>query len=178
MNILFHDRLPATTGCAHFSRLGLVAIVCCVLTGCGRGSSSPSLSPVSGRISVEGVPVSEGVVTFVPLPNSGTSGPAFTADIREDGTFELQGPGGASGAIPGQYRVVIQTPPISSAELMQSPRTGKLKRSDYVQNSPIPKTYQSPQSTPIKVTVAQETENRFDLQLTTDNTLQLSRSTK
>jgi hypothetical protein len=73
----------------------LIAIV-----GCGRGL--PETAPVHGRVTVDGQPVSEGMMTFHP-----PAGRPATGVIKPDGTFELSTFEPADGALLGSHRVTI-----------------------------------------------------------------------
>ena len=61
-------------------------------------SSGPATSPVKGKVTFQGKPVTEGTVTFLNL----TEGGAAEAQINKDGSITFQG-----GVMPGEYRVVI-----------------------------------------------------------------------
>ncbi len=72
-----------------------------LLVGCGRGSELPRAA-VSGKVSYQGKPVPEGMITFVPI--KGAKGPTANALIRE-GVYEVI----AAGGVPvGTHRVEVQ----------------------------------------------------------------------
>lgn len=160
------------------NRLSLVVAVlsACCLSGCGHSSDTPALSSVTGVVTIEGQPIQEGQITFLPDTTQGTEGPSFTGELHEDGSFSIHGPGGVEGAIPGHYKVVINSLPVSHEELMKTARQGRLKRSDFLRDSQIPPVYQSPKSSPLHVVVEAEQPNRYQFQLSTKRGVKISRS--
>jgi hypothetical protein len=73
-------------------------------TGCESGAAA--LTPVHGKVSVNGVPLHTGTIIFTPDPMRGTLGPLAHADIQPDGTYTLA-TGDQPGAADGWYRVTI-----------------------------------------------------------------------
>lgn len=74
------------------------ALALVLAAGCG-GESGPARLPVSGRVTLDGQPLSTGAITFLP------SGPGHAVGGRiEDGTFSLGRPEGPG---PGSYKVEI-----------------------------------------------------------------------
>ncbi|MFN0019514.1 MAG: hypothetical protein ACKVP0_14740 [Pirellulaceae bacterium] len=74
-----------------------------VLTGCG----GPVLYPVSGKVLVDGEPLTKGFVVFHPdddRPIAGADLPR--GELNKEGVYELRS-GERVGAPPGNYRVVI-----------------------------------------------------------------------
>lgn len=85
---------------------GLVAVL---FTGCGDSSGGEEQSvtpyPVTGQVILpDGTPLTEGLVTFVPI---GESGRQATGKIKADGTFALTTVNEGDGAGPGEYLVRI-----------------------------------------------------------------------
>jgi len=78
-------------------KLGL-AFAAALLVGC---SQAPPMGQVSGKVTFQGQPVTEGSITFLNLKEGGTAG----ADLSADGTYTVAG-----GAVPGDYTVVINPP--------------------------------------------------------------------
>jgi len=68
--------------------------------GCGDGR--PARLPVSGTVTIDGVPLTRGSIKFVPAQGR----PSF-AEIRPDGRFTLTCYGGEDGALPGKHRVQV-----------------------------------------------------------------------
>ncbi len=76
----------------------LGAIVLGIFSGCGN---SGGRLPVSGSVTLDGVPLANGEIIFVPI--SGTKGPTAAGEILA-GKFKIPA---AKGPIAGSYRVEI-----------------------------------------------------------------------
>ncbi|MEZ6068551.1 MAG: carboxypeptidase-like regulatory domain-containing protein [Planctomycetaceae bacterium] len=92
-------------------RLWLAGVLVACSLGCGGSSDAdPNLREVSGTVTANGKPLSNGTVALV----SEDGKQAFTGMIGPDGDYEIKASGSAEGALPGQYRVGVQswsTPP-------------------------------------------------------------------
>ena len=85
----------------RYPSLHLFVIFLACLSGCNDASKRHG---VSGTITLKGVPVSDGVVTFVPVtPDSPTQGSA----VVTGGKFQIAP---EQGLLPGRYRVSISAP--------------------------------------------------------------------
>lgn len=85
----------------------LCAAVACCLVGMlvvGCGPKGPELGAVTGKVTLDGTPVTNGLVTFVPV---GGGRPA-TGKTDANGQYTLMGVDG-KGALLGQHRVSITT---------------------------------------------------------------------
>jgi hypothetical protein len=82
---------------------GCFAVLAAV--GCRRHAFSTA--PVRGVVLCQGRPVTEGTITFSPIPEEGkmVSGKSASATIRPDGTFVLGTYSASDGAIIGRHRV-------------------------------------------------------------------------
>jgi hypothetical protein len=78
-------------------------VVLC-LTGCG--SSDITLVEVSGKVTLDGVPLEGATVNFQPSSTK-IEAPSSFGRTDADGRFELSTAAGKQGAIPGQHRVRI-----------------------------------------------------------------------
>jgi hypothetical protein len=85
-------------------------------TGCSSAESFPDLHPLTGTVTREGRPVTEGGVIFLPDPPNG-SGLVVNASVNPDGTFAAEtsrssGKGAEirAGAPSGRYKVVYHPP--------------------------------------------------------------------
>jgi hypothetical protein len=96
-----------------------VAALLLALPACGR--SRPPVAPVSGRITLDGRPVTTGVVFFYPA-----AGRMATGQIDADGRYRLGTFTPTDGALLGSHQVVIESrtveqtfaqPPPAAAEL-------------------------------------------------------------
>lgn len=98
-----------------------------VFFGCARTPPSAT-AKVSGYVSFEGRPLSNGVVVFVPDADRTAGGKMFTATTDASGRFALAD--GAAVIQPGWYRVAIADPPGGEwsyaypAELRRPDRSG------------------------------------------------------
>ncbi len=79
----------------------IAALTIAPLWGCG-GGSNPAVTPVEGKVSYKGQPVTTGTISFVPENGNLASG-----KIRPDGTYRLSTFGEGDGAVPGKYKVGI-----------------------------------------------------------------------
>jgi hypothetical protein len=115
----------------------------------GCGQSGPRLIVVSGDVSFNGQPVSEGTVTFF----SKLSGAAPAAELNIEGHFEF-----AEGIPAGDYAVVIAPPfveQVAGAPVTEAPK-------EYPN---IPQKYRSDITSDLKVTITDATAEpvRFEL---------------
>ena len=94
-NIIMNSQ-AFSTAVATIAVLGL-------LTCSGCGPSRPETAPVAGRVTFQGKPVAEGMITF--LPEHGR--PAIGA-IGPDGGYRLTTFEAGDGAPPGKYTVTIE----------------------------------------------------------------------
>ena len=84
------------------------------LIGCAEGP--PSLDggsiatvPARGKVMLaDGKPLTGGMITLEPLPEGGSTNQAM-GEIKGDGSFDLRSSPTAAGAMPGKYRVRIET---------------------------------------------------------------------
>jgi len=72
-------------------------------SGCG----GPALLEVEGTVTYEGMPLTHGVVSFVPLTAGGNGGRVAVGTIGPDGRFRLGSTGELGGVEPGSYRVIV-----------------------------------------------------------------------
>ena len=79
----------------------LVVLACPGMLGCGALEGGPQRAAVSGRITVDGRPLENGSVQFI--PTQGTSGPVAGAGVT-DGEYSLSK---AQGPVVGTNRVQI-----------------------------------------------------------------------
>src|SRR5262245_8693753 len=70
----------------HCTRLVFLLLCVSVLTGCNRG---PQFGEVTGVVTLNGRPLSDLEVVFMPDPGAGTSGPTSSAYTNEKGQYHL-----------------------------------------------------------------------------------------
>ena len=85
------------------------ALLLAMCGGCGSEVPLPDRAPVQGRVTLNGQPLTQGTVTFVPDTSRGTEGPIATGTIQPDGTYELSTAREAGdGAVVGFHCVRVQ----------------------------------------------------------------------
>lgn len=100
--------------------------VCALLAMTGCGSGGLSTAPVTGKVVMNGQPVKEGVITFVPLGdgNSDEVGKPASGDVATDGTFTLSTYEDNDGAVVGKHRVMYNVPLSSPVEVPEGAHGG------------------------------------------------------
>jgi hypothetical protein len=91
------DRL-IKTGNSDMGRLVVLTLFMLLAIGCGK-----TMQKAGGKVSVDGVPVKDGAVTFYPIGGGRTA----SASILPDGTFTLSYEKLDDGLPPGDYKVTI-----------------------------------------------------------------------
>lgn len=87
---------------------GLVAL-CVLLAGCGSGAK---LGRVTGTVSVDGKPVTQGTIMFIPA-----DGKAAVGSIGPDGHYTLTTFDDGDGALVGEHRVTILATTVGASSL-------------------------------------------------------------
>jgi hypothetical protein len=142
----------------------LVTLLGVVLTGCGGKGTRP----VRGVITSEGTPVAGATVLFMPDGTDG--GRPASGFTSADGTFRLTTFKPNDGALPGNYRVLIQKTEgaknRSAAEqsAMERARARIEERSLQKQRKPIlPEAYAKFDTTPLRCSVPVDAAVTFNL---------------
>jgi hypothetical protein len=84
--------------------LGLFVIV--LIIGCGGNTRS---SPVSGAVTMDGVPLANAMVSFQPIGKELNSGPGSFGKTNDRGEYSLAVVGGGNGAVEGMHKVMIRS---------------------------------------------------------------------
>lgn len=139
--------VDATTRRGRPWLVGLVLVN--ILAGLAGCSDRYSVSPVEGKVTYNGVPLTFGRVAFQP-----EVGPRAVGPIQPDGTFRLSTYGDCDGAILGKHRVSIVC-----AE-HQNPEAAKKERDAEGMYSPslIPEKYTFPETSGFEVEVEERNE--------------------
>jgi hypothetical protein len=84
----------------------MVAALLCVggTTGCNSGGL-PNMVPIRGEVRLDGSPVAEGQVVY--LPKDPSQGRQASGPIKPDGTFVLTTLKAGDGAMAGDYDIVV-----------------------------------------------------------------------
>ena len=89
--------------------VGLFGSICILQSGCGGASGDFPVAPVSGVVTMDGSPLADATVTFVPSVGAANSeaGPFSRAKTDKDGKFSLETRDGLRGAVVGSHQVEI-----------------------------------------------------------------------
>ena len=87
--------------------LHILVLGICALAGCGEGR--PERIAVSGKVLIDGKPLTQGVVQFVPVGARPSAG-----KLDADGRFTLRCYDGGDGVVPGTHRVMISAKEVLS----------------------------------------------------------------
>jgi hypothetical protein len=137
-------------GCGPTAQL-IVCLVALTLGGCSRGVP---LGQVEGTVRLDGAPISDVMVTFIPEDRKLPQSTAFT---DSDGRFHLRCNNGSMGAAIGRHRVVV-------IDAAQAP-SGKTKDDDELPEgkdapaSRIPVNYGRADKTPLRQAVEGGTQD-------------------
>jgi hypothetical protein len=142
----------------------LVAVAALCSCGCSRERPGPLRVAVQGTVTLDGAPLAQGVVRFVPI--EGTPGPKTTVFVT-DGKFAADE---AHGPVVGRHRIEIESTddggyPLDDETAPQRLREAGIKRIDLIR---VPEIYNS-RSTLVEV-VTEAGPNEFQFQLTTPKT--------
>jgi hypothetical protein len=92
-----------------FWRIAVWLILVATVAGCG---SDLDLAPVTGRVTFNGKPVTEGEITFLP-----DNGPQAAGMIQPDGTFRLTTLSPGDGAVVGRHQVSIRATTVTGGSM-------------------------------------------------------------
>jgi hypothetical protein len=85
----------------------LFSICTALCLGCGnKGDDIPDTVPVSGKVTVDGQPVTEGQVSFIPFDKEQKTGALITGKIDPSGGYVMY-TGGKTGVPPGRYKATV-----------------------------------------------------------------------
>jgi hypothetical protein len=84
---------------------GALGVVVLALSGCGGVGT---LYPVSGKVTLDGKPLPDGQVSFVPDKEKGNKAPATPFGKIKDGSYSLETKG-QPGAPAGAYKIMVIT---------------------------------------------------------------------
>ena len=136
-------------------RAGLIAFAGLALVA-GCGEEPPELSEVGGVVTLDGEPLPEVTVTFMPLRGEGEEPKASSTAVTDDaGNYSLT------------YRARGETLPgaaVGSHVVVLGDRRAAMQRDDPVP-SRVPSTYAQAGSSPLKVTVTDAPEQQIDLEV-------------
>lgn len=130
------------------ARVTAAGLLAALALGCRSG---PPTGEVRGQVAFQGVPVTEGTITFL----NPTQGGAAEGEIKSDGSYAL------IGQVPTGEYVVVVTPPV----VMMDTDPGKSPPAPVEKPARnIPRQYRQQGTTPLRATVKEgKNELNFDL---------------
>jgi hypothetical protein len=142
---------------------GMLAVVGLAISGCGHNE----LVKVHGIVTLDGKPVENAMVTFLPSQRGGKTA---TGRTGTDGSFQLTTRNPNDGAMPGDYLVIVEyeegteVPPAANVKqahegLRKAAKQKSKKPPKYV----IPATYSDPQKTVLKQKVPPDGPVKLEL---------------
>lgn len=135
--------------CPPVRALGIAVLVCgLTLSGCS-GTDGPVQREVSGKVTFQGSPIEEGIITF----EDAKKGYAESSELGPGGTYKLNAPD-------GNYTVYVEPPIVVIEDTADTPGGEEEKQVDN-----IPVQYRNSVESPLKAVVAGDgTVQDFDLQ--------------
>ena len=136
----------------------ILSVFCLFIAGCGGAlSDAPTLAKVVGTVTLDGEPLTNGAVQFIPDASQGTTGRMALGAIQENGNFELMTSKAGDGAQVGFHLVAVEC-------------FGSL---DFDPNNPvaqepkslIPKRYMNPKTSTFVAEVKANEKNAFTFEL-------------
>jgi hypothetical protein len=143
----------------YSSRCLCLGVVVCLSLASGCGKKLPPMSPVSGKVTVDGQPLTAGHVTLVPdvgIPtqDNAKDQPATaglsSGTIGSDGTYKIT-TAGKDGAPAGKYRVQVAPSMMPSGDAKVAPPRS------------FGQAFSDPRNTPLRIEVP---SSNYDLKLT------------
>lgn len=128
----------------------LLILITAVFIGCGP--KGPDLAPVTGRVTLDGQPLTHGHVGTLPVAGRGARG-----NIQPDGSFELHTYADNDGARVGKHKVGVAVYDASGPRGPES-EYGKLL---------VPRHYTNPESSGLTIDVTPDGLEGVELKLTT-----------
>lgn len=136
------------------SRLSLsIGFLAAVLaTGCGDRPDLPPMAKVSGTVTLDGQPLSYGMVQFVPDSSQGTEGPPGVGRIDKKGCFTIT-TAGVKGAVVGHHRIRVKSEEPFNEEALSRGQTL------------LPEHYNDHKTSELTTEVKADEKNEVDLKL-------------
>ncbi len=121
----------------------------------------PATTPVTGKVTYKGAPLTKGMITFAPIDKGSetkdmTRRPA-TSGIAEDGSYTLATFAAGDGAVPGDYAVMV-------VSFKNDPTDEEISQGATYESA-VPAKYTSERTTDLKATVPGEGSLEVDFDL-------------
>lgn len=137
----------------------LLTIGFCVIAGCN--SNQPVLTPVSGIVKLDGQPLGQAQVRFVPNNEADIRGHGGAGQTDADGKYEIVAKRlNRKGLFPGEYKVIVSRLVAPDG----TPLPPDATTADTAAIESVPSPYSSIHTTTLKVTV-DSTPKSFDILL-------------
>ncbi|MEW4566286.1 hypothetical protein AB1L88_00320 [Tautonia sp. JC769] len=137
------------------------------IIGCGgSGGPRPPMGKVSGTVTHNGAPLTEGSVVFSPAQGKGSdTGHVAIGQIDSNGRFVLTTFNTGDGAVLGQHVVTIQAKTAPKTTPPPNPDGTITFNYALAAGSAIPAKYENPEQSPLRYTV-EPGSNTFEIDLT------------
>ncbi|EAQ77875.1 hypothetical protein [Blastopirellula marina] len=135
------------------SLIGFTVLALFLQSGCTARSDRPELGEVTGTVTLDGKPLVDALLTFVPEKGRSSFGAT-----DEAGFYQLKFTGDADGAVLGQHKVVIES--IAASGNHSDP---SIERNNAAQAEKIPSRYNTKSELKREVVAGR---NAFDFELT------------
>jgi hypothetical protein len=142
--------------------LGLGIVLVLVPVGCSGTLSYTQNESVEGTVTLDGVPVANAVVQFVPDVDPSTQAPMSSGYTDEKGHFSLTCDNKKSGAVVGKHNVVVLPGRGGTADAEEAKEGKEVGRGKI---APVPGVYAVAAKTPLKIEVTAD-RHTYDLTLT------------
>lgn len=146
--------------------------------GCGK--KGPPTQYIEGIVTLDGKPVDNALVSFIPVQSVDMSNPnnlnvplIATGNSGTDGKFRLSAVQGGKigrGTTEGEYRVMIVKKEMTNAPVVQKGKPIPVMKGPPKFKYIVPKVFENPNKSGIVVTVKKGT-NKFDFALKTDGSV-------
>ena len=149
-----HSR-PRDSTAVRIARISPWPLVLLLLAGCGSGH--PETAPVSGKITYDGNPVTQGKIVFYP-----EHGRSATGQIGPDGSYTLTTFDQGDGAVLGKHRVTIKSTRVTGQEQLPKSFAEEVAQGQKKDAKPapgaqvqwlVPKEYSTKETSPLRANV-------------------------
>ena len=142
------------TACSRGSLCAALIGLCMAAQGCGAGTSRPPTAAVQGRVTLDGKPVDQALITFIP---TGTANGPNAVGLIELGEYALEP---ENGPVIGSMRVEIREAPAED-----EPPPGETSKGFQTRGVPIPAQFNAQSKLTAEIEAGQT--NEVNLILTT-----------
>jgi len=143
----------------------MAALVSLGMVGCAKVQKSTSvLAPVSGKVTMDGKPLTEASLEFV--PRGETKGQGGSAASDEEGRFVVSTPFGEEGLPPGEYSVIISKLVLPAGMHFDVPPDKNLPPIETPYRESLPPQYSDRANSKLVVKVANEGTDKMSFTLT------------